>query len=96
MHIGEVIKDLRKAKGVTQQEFANLCGMTQTHLSLVECGVRIPTFKTLTKIGKKLEIPAPIIIYLSIDIEDVPQSRREAFKILSPTIISLIKSIFLP
>jgi len=36
MDIGKVIKEARKSKGLKQQSFAEMCGITQTYLSQIE------------------------------------------------------------
>ncbi len=53
-NIGSIIKDRRIKKGVSQNELANIAGITQTFLSLVEHGKRIPSYDVLKKIAKAL------------------------------------------
>ena len=54
--IGSRIQSLRKKKGLTQSEFAVLCGFDRTYLSRVEKGKQNLTLETLFLICEKLEI----------------------------------------
>ena len=47
MIIGEKIKQLRKAKGLTQTELAKKIGFHFTYISLVETGKQYPSFTLL-------------------------------------------------
>ena len=44
----QVIKKLRKEKGLTQQELANIVGITATGVSYWESGNAVPNTETLT------------------------------------------------
>ena len=54
------IVDARESSGLTQQELATRCGMTQSALSRLETGGSSPTVRTLQQLarglGKKLEV----------------------------------------
>ena len=50
------IKRLRKAKGLTQQELADKCGVSQSYMNKVERGKTIPTRLFLYNLGKIFEI----------------------------------------
>jgi transcriptional regulator with XRE-family HTH domain len=54
--IGKRIKDLRTAKGVSQEAFADNCGLHRTHMSLLERGRVNFTIRTLVQITEALEI----------------------------------------
>ena len=54
--IGSRIQSLRKKKGLTQSEFATLCGFDRTYLSRVEKGKQNLTLETLFLICEKLEM----------------------------------------
>lgn len=43
MNIGERIKEVRKAKGLTQYQFAQALGITKSHISNVESGTANPS-----------------------------------------------------
>jgi transcriptional regulator with XRE-family HTH domain len=94
MDLGNVIKSSRKQKGLTQSEFAALCDITQTYLSQIEGNLKEPNLSTLKVIGDKLNIPLPILFFLSMTKEDVQPSKRKAFEIVSPSVKSLVNEFF--
>lgn len=52
--LGEKIKELRKSMGFTQQYLAELADIDDKHLSKIENGIHLPTYKTLQKLSKVL------------------------------------------
>jgi transcriptional regulator with XRE-family HTH domain len=53
---GDVLKELRTAKKISQEKLAEYCELYRTYISLLERGLRQPTLITLFKISKALEI----------------------------------------
>ena len=94
MDLGITIKNIRKQKGQTQTEFASACGITQTYLSQIESNQREPNLSTLKLISNQLNIPLPILFFLSLNKDDVQQNKREAFEIISPSVKSLVNEFF--
>lgn len=62
MQVGEVIKQLRSAAGLSQQEYAKRLEITASYLSLVETGKREPTVPLLRKMADVLGAPAALLI----------------------------------
>lgn len=60
--IGQRIKELREAKGVSQQELASLCDFEKSNMSRLEAGGTNPTIYTLLKISKALSVQLSDII----------------------------------
>ena len=56
MNIGEIIKEQRKAKGLTQQELAQLVGLTQPAIGKYESGKRKPPFEVIEQISSVLGV----------------------------------------
>ena len=50
---GQKLKQIRKAKNLTQAQLAELAGANEKHISKIETGVYFPTYTTLTKIDRK-------------------------------------------
>ena len=94
MDLGNVIKNIRKQKGLTQSEFASLCGITQTYLSQIETNSKEPNLSTLKSIGEKLNVPLPILFFLSMTENDIQPNKRKAFQIVSPSVKSLVNEFF--
>lgn len=54
--LGNRIKEIRKLKGLSQQELAALIDYEKSHMSRLENGGTNPTFLTLTKVAGALNI----------------------------------------
>ena len=54
--LGLKIKELRKRKGLTQEQLAELINMEQNSISVIESGRNFPTVGTLEKIAQILEV----------------------------------------
>lgn len=94
MDLGITIKNIRKQKGQTQSVFASICGISQTYLSQIESNQREPNLSTLKIIGNELNVPLPILFFLSLNKDDIQQNKREAFEIINPSVKSLVNEFF--
>lgn len=94
MDLGNAIKNIRKKKNQTQGELALSCGITQTYLSQIEGNLKEPNLSTLKTISEHLDMPLPILFFLSMTEEDVQPSKRKAFQIVSPSVKSLVNEFF--
>ncbi|BBE17855.1 hypothetical protein AQPE_2014 [Aquipluma nitroreducens] len=54
--IGSRIKEIREAKGVSQQDLASICNFEKANMSRIEAGRTNFTISTLYKISHALEI----------------------------------------
>ena len=54
--VGEIIRELRKKKGLTQEQLSGLATLDRTHYSKIERGLRSPTIDTIFKISFALDI----------------------------------------
>lgn len=55
--LGERIRELRKARGLTQEQLAELVEVEQKHVSRLELGKSYPTIERLEKIAGALNVP---------------------------------------
>ena len=94
MNLGATIKNLRKQQRQTQGEFATVCGISQTYLSQIENNQKEPNLSILKTIGEKLNVPLPIIFFLSLTDDDIQPAKREDFAIISPSLKLLINELF--
>ena len=94
MDLGQTIKSIRKQKGLKQNQFAELCAITQAYLSQIENNLKEPNLSTLKVISDKLETPLPILFFLSLDNKDVKPEKAEAFKMIAPSVKSLVNQFF--
>ena len=54
--LGKRLRELRKRKGFTQEQLAELINMEQNSISVIESGRNFPTLGTLEKIAQILEV----------------------------------------
>jgi transcriptional regulator with XRE-family HTH domain len=95
MNIGTTIKDIRKKRSLKQLELAKITGVSQTYLSQIESGSKKPTLDILEKISNALNIPFPVLSYLSISEEQVADEKKGRFKEMEPVLKGIIEGIFL-
>ena len=90
--IGRRLKKAREAKHLTQEQFAELVGLSAGYIGMIECGKRVPSLATFLDIISVLEVTADKILcdavdYVSSsrlaeydsDIKDLPKAEREKF-----------------
>ncbi|MES2418283.1 MAG: helix-turn-helix transcriptional regulator [Bacteroidota bacterium] len=93
MDLGNTIKEIRKQKGIKQNAFADLCNISQTYLSQIENNLKEPNISILREISARLQVSLPILFFLSLNDDDIPQSKRDVFQIIGPTVKTLIKEL---
>lgn len=64
MDFGTVIKVIRKARGLKQQDLAREAGISGNYLCFIESGRRNPTIAVLRLLGKALRIPTAVFFVL--------------------------------
>lgn len=60
--VGNVIAEMRKKKGISQEVLSGLADIGRTHLSAIERGERKPTLETLYRISCALDIKMSEIV----------------------------------
>ena len=90
MNIGLSIKKMRKKKGVNQQSLSEITQITQTYLSLIENGRKTPSIAVLRQISDALKVPLPVIIWNSIEENDVAIEKIQAFRALKLNVDQLL------
>ena len=59
--VGLHIAKLRRAKGITQSNLAEMVGVTFETISRLERGITLPSISTLEKIGTALDLPLKVM-----------------------------------
>ena len=77
MLLGERIKELRKSRGLTQEQFAECIGVEQKHVSRIERGKSFPTIERLEMITQALNVSMRDIF----DFVHLAESRNQAVDI---------------
>jgi transcriptional regulator with XRE-family HTH domain len=57
--LGARIRELRKAQGLTQDQLAEVLGIEQKYVSLIEHGKSYPSLDRLMRIAEVLKVPLP-------------------------------------
>ena len=60
--IGQRIKQAREAKGLTQDQLAEKAGLSASHISVIERGIKTPRLETLVEILNILKVDANFIL----------------------------------
>lgn len=94
MELGKVINKMIKTKGFTQVYVAKEIGKSTTALSQIINGSYNPNPDTLEKICKVLDIPQPILHFLTISEDDIPADKLELYRLLAPTIKDFLIKMF--
>lgn len=89
MNEGNSIRLIRKKLGLTQQEMADKCHLSQTALSQIENGLKRPSLKTLKKICTTLDVPEALIYILGMEHADIPENKRDVYNMLYPSIMQM-------
>ncbi len=59
---GDVIRELRTARGLSQESVAERGGFDRTYLSLLERGLRTPTITAIFRLAGALDVTAEILV----------------------------------
>lgn len=82
--VGEKIRLVRKARGITQEKLSDLSGLSEKYLSDTERGVRNISLESLEKIMQALQIK-PYELFLYADADEVNADKLqiiEMFRLL--------------
>lgn len=94
MNIAIGLLKARKDKGLRQNEVSKRTGLSQTYLSQIETGGKIPSIEVIEKLCKEYDIPFPIMMWHSLTDKDVRKAKLDIYHKLKPTIDNLIADIF--
>lgn len=62
IQFGAKLRLIREAKGLSQEELAELAGLHRTYVGSVERGERNPTLLILLKLASALEVPLSTLV----------------------------------
>jgi transcriptional regulator with XRE-family HTH domain len=96
MNLAKTIRDFREKRKMSQAELATAAGLSTPYISQVETGKKSPTLTSLQKISKALDVPFPILSFMSMDNTDVAEEKQEAFKLVRPAVQAMIEEFFVP
>ncbi len=73
--LGALIRQLRLVEGLSQEEFADLCGLHRTYIGLIERGEKTITIETAQKIAMALKMPLSQL-FLRLEREEVELNNK--------------------
>lgn len=80
--LGKRIKQLRKIKGITQEELADSIGIGVANISYIETGKFAPSIENFEKIAKTLEVQ-PYELYLFAPSKTPNEMRNELLNVIN-------------
>ena len=90
MNIGNRLKTLRIKKKLTQQQLADLLGLTKSVISAYENGLRYPAYDVLIKISRIFKVSTDFLLGVEIkreiDTSGLTDEQVEALIVLIDTI----------
>lgn len=66
--VGRRIQKARKARGLTQAEFAEMVDLSTNYISNVECGFKTPKLNTFVAIANALQCDANLLLADVLDV----------------------------
>ncbi|SPD74274.1 putative transcriptional regulator [uncultured Desulfobacterium sp.] len=91
MTLGRLIKLVRTHRNKNQNEMAELLGISQNYLSLVESEKKQPSAELISKFAERLEISHDALIFAASDIPaELDADGRKDYKRLQNNILSLL------
>ena len=82
MDLGSAIKSLRKEMKISRKELAARCRISVTALYNIENNLSFPSKDSINGICSALGIPVSYLMFYSLTEEDVPEDKREFFKVI--------------
>ena len=80
MQIGDIVKHLRTARMLTQEELAHELGISASYLSLLENGKRPATKRILRCLAGHLDVPAGYFVIHELSLTELAPRHRSAVK----------------
>lgn len=74
------LKEIRKQKGMTQAELAQLLNVSVMTVRRLEAGTRTPKLKTIEKIAKALEVDPMKLTFGESEISKILEHSKEMYK----------------
>jgi transcriptional regulator with XRE-family HTH domain len=94
MNIGKGIKTVLEKKKMTQKELAEVTGISPTSISLIMLNRTQPRKETIQAISQALSISPEILFLLSVEKEDIPESKKPHYDYLWPNIETSLLNLF--
>ena len=81
-NVGRRIQEVRKARGITQSELAQMVDLSTKYVSNIECGFKTPKLNTFIAIANALQCDANTLLSDVLDITTGQESGLVSKKLL--------------
>ena len=71
LSLGNRIRDARKARGLTSEELAELCGIGAVHIRKIETGTKLPSMPLFVKICNALKVSSKFLLQDSVESDTI-------------------------
>lgn len=61
VRFGSRVRSLRNERGLSQEDFADLCNLDRTYISGIERGIRNPALRNIEAIARALDVPLGVL-----------------------------------
>ncbi len=89
MELGKKVRELRLARKLTLEDMAGESGLSLSYLSYLERGKRQINFKSLAKIASVLNVPVPVLVFLSASDDELEGDLKELVSTLNKYVITI-------
>ena len=91
MKIGNLLKLIRASKEYSQKEMAELLGISQNYLSLIESDKKVPRRNKIAEFAKQLNISKEALFLASSDVpEELSSEEKKDFQKLQQNIVTIL------
>lgn len=91
MNLGHLLKLIRTYKGINQKQMADLLGISQNYLSLIEGNKKQPSSECVFNIAKNLNISSDALVFAASDVPNELSSKdQKDYRRLQNNITSLL------
>jgi len=93
MNIHYALKHARTVRSMRQGDVAEKAGISQTYLSQIETGGKVPSMEVIETLCKVYNRPLPILLWFAMEKSDIPKKKHRAYDELKPVVDRLISSL---
>ncbi len=94
MNIAQALKEARKKSKLNQMQFGKKYKLSQTYISLIENGRKVPSVEVIQKYQKAAKIPISVLLFAALEEKDIQKDKQSLFRQVKPIMDDLIKQVF--
>jgi transcriptional regulator with XRE-family HTH domain len=90
MDYAKAVRTCRAIRGWQQADLAREAGLSQSFVSLVEAGQRIPSARSLKRIARALRVPEGLLSLLAMEKKSLPIKSKQVYEDLGSALMRLL------